>query len=218
VSGITQKLGTLMFVLVAGYMTYATSMNHYGVIYVDVGDGRDPAAIRRAYDVSHLDGLALSKKINERLVGDSRILKRDDAIGLELGQFATLSGQNKRLACAIYDRVQMVFQGEGEASNSRPPEMLVEGYCRTSKKDVLFMEPIWIPVTQILASPATSNDLTFYDDEPVSLKFSHINGEWPRRWVLNSIRLYHSEQENQEVIVDREEIRLARPKSIEVQF
>lgn len=213
-----QALGILVFVAVAGWAAHSINSRNFGVVYVDLGDGRGPAAVRRAYDVSHLDGLALSKKINDRLVGDAKVLRKDGAIGLELGQFVTEVGQRKQLACSVYNRIQMVFQAEGEAVSGHAPEMLVEGHCVTAESDVMWMRPIWIPISEILRSPTSTNDLSFYDQEPVSLKFSFIGDQWPKRWVLNSLRLYHSEKTGGDVIIDRKDVRAASPKSILLEF
>jgi hypothetical protein len=213
-----QRLGVLFFIAVAGFASYSVSSRNFGVVYVDLGDGRGPAAIRRAYDVSDLDGLALSKKINDRLVGDAKILKKDGAIGLELGQFVTEVGSRKQLACSVYNRVQMVFQAEGEAVSGHAPEMLVEGDCLTADNNVMWMKPIWIPTNEILRSPTSTNDLSFYDQDPVSLKFTYIGDQWPTRWVLTSLRLYHSGKPGGDVIIDRKEVRAASPKSILLEF
>src|SRR5690349_17345966 len=123
-----EHLGALLFAcLVVGASVY-TSRQYFGVIYVDLGDGRGPAAIRKTYDVSGLEGIALSKKIHDRLVGDARVMKRESEVGIELGQFVVegASGR-KQITCSVYDRVQMVFIGENEANNGHSPEMLVEG-------------------------------------------------------------------------------------------
>lgn len=215
---LVEKLGVAVFVMAASFAAYKTMNSHYGVIYVDLGDGRGPAAVRRGYDVSGLDGRALSRKMNDCLVGDAHILRREGSVGLELGQFVARSDQGKRLACSIYDRVQMVFQGEGEATDTHRPEMLVEGNCDTADNNILWMKPIWIPVDEILKRTTATNDLSFYDAEPVSLKFTYLGEEWPRRWILNSIRLYHSSVPDREIIVDREEIREVSPKSIVLDF
>ncbi len=212
------QLGVVGFVAVAALAGYLASTKPYGVVYVDLGDGRSPAAVRKTYDVSDLDGMALSKKINERLVGDAHVLQKEGAIGLELGQFVSQVGNTKRLSCAIYNKVQLVFMAEGEANSGHAPEMLVEGDCLTAKEKVMWMQPIWIPVADVLSRPTTTNDISYYESDPVSLKFTYVGSEWPKRWVLNSVRLYHTDKAEKDVVVDNAEIRAASPDSILLEF
>ena len=213
-----KHLSVIGFVGVALATAYMASTKPYGIVYVDLGDGRNPAAVRKTYDVSDLGGLALSKRINERLVGDARILQKKGAVGLELGQFVSQVGKTKRLSCAIYNKVQLVFMAEGEASSGHSPEMLVEGDCLTAKNKVMWMEPIWIPVDDLLTRPTTTNDISYYEADPVSLKFTYLDSEWPRRWILNSVRLYHTDKPEHDLVVDNGEIRAASPRSILLEF
>lgn len=205
-------VGTFLVAMLSGAMF--SSRHYFGVIYVDVGDGRGPAAIRRSYDVTGLEGMALSKKIHERLVGDAKILQKDQSIGIELGQFVT----NRKIACLVYDRVQMVFVGENEATAGEAPQMLVEGPCRTADESPLWIAPIWIPVDEIVSRPTTTAEINFFDDRKLSLKFSHIGDQWPKRWVLDSVRLSDDQDISNEIIVQRSEIRQAAPQSILLTF
>ncbi len=214
----TQTLGVGLFVGLAMWSAIKVANQPYGVIYVDLGNGRGPAAIRRSYDVSDLAGLALSKKIHERLVGDAHLLRRENEIGIELGQFVSdgpRPGQ-KLLTCSIYDRVQLVFIGEGEATSSHPPEMLVEGPCQNSAERVLWIEPIWIPYAEILGRPTTTGEMNYFDQDSfkLSLRFAYLSDQWPQRWVLDSIRLYSQERKADDIIIERAAIRQAAPKSL----
>lgn len=210
-----EKLGVLLFTCMVVGVSLFSSRQYFGVIYVDLGDGRVPAAIRKSYDVSGLEGIALSKKIHDRLVGDAKVMRRDSEVGIELGQFVVegASGR-KQITCSIYDRVQMVFIGENEANNGHSPEMLVEGPCRNAAESPLFIETFWIPVSDIQKQPTTTAELNYFDDRQLSLKFSHMGDEWPKTWVLDSIRLSDDEKHQGEILVERSEIRQIAPQSI----
>ncbi len=207
-----------MFFLVAGLSAYMTANRPYGVIYVDLGDGRGPAAVRRAYDVSALEGKALSRKVNEQLIGEAHIIRQDAKIGLELGQFVTDYKGKKVLACQIYDSIEMIFLSEGEASHGMVPQMSVEGACRNSGEKLLWMQPIWIPVADLLSRPTTTSVIDFFDDEPVSLRFGNIGDEWPRRWVLNRLILRDEDRPGEDLTIDRNAIRSANPSSLLLEF
>lgn len=209
----------LSFVLVGALGIGFVLTRPYGVIYVDLGEGRGPAAVRRAYDVSELQGLALSKKINERVVGASHLLRRDDAVGIELGQFVTEDSESKKLlACSVYDRIDLVFRAQGVAVNGEVPEMRVSGDCRTNPDDIQMMRPIWVPVNEVLKAPTSLQQFSFHDAEPVNLEFTNVGDDWPKQWVLHSLRLYNSRQPASEVAIDRNEIRMAAPDSIFLEF
>lgn len=214
----SQKMATFLFVAVTLLSSYVAANRHYGVIYVDLGDGRGPAAIRRAYDVSDLEGKALSRKVNEQLIGEAHILKLESKIGLELGQFVTDFNGKKMLACSIYERVEMIFQSEGIASHGEVPEMAVEGPCRNSGEKLMWMQPIWIPVADLLARPTTTAAVDFFDEEPVSLRFENVGDQWPRQWILNKVILHDEQRPDQNLIVDRNSIRAANPKSLLLEF
>lgn len=214
-----QNFSVVLFVAAVLGGAMFSSRHYFGVIYVDLGDGRGPAAIRKSYDVTGLEGLALSKKIHERLVGDAKILLREQDIGIELGQFATeVAKGRKQMACSVYDRVQMVFMGKDEATSGHAPEMLVEGPCRMAEDSPLWIAPIWIPVNEITSRPTTTAELNFFDDRKLSLRFSHMGEAWPKEWILDSIRLSDDDGGSDDIIILRSEIRQVAPDSILLTF
>lgn len=214
-----EKMGGYVFVAVLAITAYISSTRSFGVIYIDLGDGRGPAAIRRAYDVSALEGKALSRKVNEQLIGEAHILKDGDKTGLELGQFVTEVKGKKVLACSVFERVELTFQSEGEASSGEVPQMIVEGRCRNSGNKMTWMEPIWIPTADLLTrSPASTTAVDFYDGEPVSLRFENVGDQWPRKWILNKIKLYDDQNTAQTISVERSAIRAANPSSLLLEF
>lgn len=211
----TEKLAQILFLSTTIVVAGLISQRQYGVIYVETEDGRGPSAIGRSFDVSSLEGKALSKKINEQLVSEAHILRENENIGIELGQFVTETKSGRKvLACSVYDRVQLMFKGEGEASHGDMPQLLVEGPCRNSNEKIKWMKPIWIPISDVLKKPTNDGDLNYYDSEPVSLTFANLGSSWPRRWILESIQLYDKDDTSQRITVERSSIREAAPKSI----
>lgn len=210
---------SFLFIATVGMGVFFQSQHRTQVVLIEFGEGRGPAAVNRALDLSHLDGMALSKRINERLIGDAHILNRNDSIGIELGQFVTEGRDGKkRLACSIYSKIEMIFIGEGIGEGGAQPHMVVAGPCNFSDKNISWMEPIWIPYKTILEDPPGNKEIRFYDSEPVELSFSNMTSEWPSLWVLKAIRLYSEKQPTHEIIVSHDEIRKAAPKSIVLQW
>lgn len=210
-----KSLSVVVFVLAGLAGWYLAELNKTDVIYVDLGNGRGPAAIRQSFYVGGLNGLALSKKIHDRVVGDAHILNRDGEMGIELGQFVTEDKNSRKvLACSLYDRVELQFIGEGVASHGESPRMVIQSDCRISTNDIKWMEPIWVPTSEILSQPTSVKQMSFLDKQAVSFQFTEVGDEWPVTWVLESLRLYNSEQPEVEVAIDRSEIRQVAPNSI----
>jgi hypothetical protein len=189
-----------------------------GVVYLSDGsvlnNTRNPAAIRRDLDFSHLNGAELITATQKRLVTAARTILKDDLLGVELGHFVTRdeSGQ-RRLACdAFYNRLTLRFEAEGMASAGEKPEMEIDGPCLTSTKDITAIEPIWIPVKKILGTRAVNSDLDFF--EGVKFKFVNMNGDWPMMWSLQSVRLYNSQESGREVNISTRDLHELRAKPL----
>ncbi len=167
---------------------------------------RDPAAIRRVYDFSQLDGSALDQASKQRLISGAKIRKDAEEIGIELGHFV-LKGMNgqKTFACQKYSHIVLQFEGDGSASNGEKPTMEVEGSCEISTADVNSISPLWIPVAKILGEPVADGEFDFRDGHPIKVRFANVFQEWPAEWRLRGIKLINQEDPSKEVsIVDKE--------------
>lgn len=207
--------GLALFVLffIVGVGVSRNSWNGY--VYVYVADQRSPSAIPRRHDLTRFVGPELTKRIHERLVGDARIQYRDGGLGIELGQFVTENKrQQKVFACAVYDTIQMRFVAEGVATSGKLPVMDVEGRCEVNTDQIKWIKPIWIPIKTVVGEAPANKQISFYDDEPVSLRFSNMSDYWPSQWVLDSVQLTSSDGKIEVVTIDRDRIRMAAPKSI----
>ncbi len=167
---------------------------------------RDPAAIKRVYDFSHLEGGALSFATKQRLLTGIKVVGGPHGVGLELGHFVikTEDGQ-KTFACQRYQRIVLEFKGDGSAVAGESPKMEVEGDCQMSS-DINSISALEIPVSQILAQPANDGEFDFRSKQSVKVRFSNVADQWPVSWQLISIRLYNAENPQSEVIVSTQEI------------
>ena len=64
---------------------------------------RDPAAIRRTYDFSMLNGSALESAAKMRILSGAKVVRGNSEVGIELGHFV-VKGEDgqKTLACQRY--------------------------------------------------------------------------------------------------------------------
>ncbi len=144
---------------------------------------RNPAAIRHAYDITHLRGSNLDAALKERLLSGVETFKDEQGVGIGFGHFAfSLDSGEKILGCRAYDKINLSFEAEGVAVNGEKPKMTVEGHCEYSS-DLTKINPLWIPARRIFGERPADGDFSDYD-RPVQVKFSNVADEWPRKWVL----------------------------------
>jgi len=179
---------------------------------------RDPAAIKKVYDFSHLQGSALIYATKQRLLEGANIIKDDKDLGIELGHFV-IKGEDgqKEFACHRFSRVVMSFEGEGSATGGELPQMEVEGQCEISK-DINKMAAVWIPVARILGEPVADGEFDYRDGHPSKLKFAHVSDRWPQLWRLKSVQLIDPSGAYGEVSMDAKELNDMLPKPFLVQF
>jgi hypothetical protein len=171
-----------------------------------IGIARDPAAIRKNFDFSGLEGDALSQASKQRLVSGAVVTKSGSEVGVGLGDFvvATANGQ-KAFACQKYSVVELTFEGDGSAVNGVKPEMQVEGNCEVSA-DINSISPLWIPVAKILGEPVADGEFDFRENHPVRVRFANVVGAWPTAWRLKGMRMVDPEHPGQEVQVSDDEL------------
>lgn len=177
---------------------------------------RDPAAIKRTYDFSGLDGSALAKAQKQRLLAGAKVVREKtgevSAVGVELGHFV-LKGEDgqKAFACQKYEKIQLTFVGEGTAVNGELPKMEVEGLCEMSA-DINSISPIWIPVAKILGEPVGDGEFSFHEGKTVLLRFANVTDQWPTTWQLQSLTLSSNEKVGETVVIPQAELRQFLPK------
>ncbi|MCX7978691.1 MAG: hypothetical protein N2578_06765, partial [Bdellovibrionaceae bacterium] len=61
---------------------------------------RDPAAVRKVYDFSHLEGESLERAMRDRILSGIELKRNEDDLEIGLGHFAFRNNQGDRvLAC-----------------------------------------------------------------------------------------------------------------------
>lgn len=201
-----------------GYFLVKNSTNFEGSPRVSSTPTRDPAAIKKVYDFSNLDGSALDQASKQRLISGAKLIRESQDIGVELGHFV-LRGPSgdKTFACQMYSKIVLVFEGDGMATGGEKPAMEVEGNCEISA-DINAISPLWIPVARILGEPVAEGDFDYRDGRPAKIHFSHVREEWPKTWRLKAVRLSNSYQAGSEVTIEDQELRQLTSKPFIVTF
>jgi hypothetical protein len=211
----TFAVGFAFFVV--GVLITVSSQKFTETIASQPSSSRDPAAIKRVYDFSGLEGSALNYATKQRLLDGFKVIHEEKDIGLELGHFV-MKGKDgtKEFACQKYSKVVMTFAGEGSAQSGEMPTMEIEGTCEISP-DINSIAAIWIPVARILGEPVADGEFDFREGRTSKLKFANVADQWPRIWQLRNLKLVDPTGENTEIFIEGKELRetIHRPLIIE---
>lgn len=164
---------------------------------------RSPAAIRQYYDFTNLRGSALEIALKERVVSNLEIIRENKNLGLKLGHFAFMNNADeKKFGCEEYPKVILQFESDDMAVSGEKSRMEVESDCQASA-DTTMIETVWIPLDKVYTEKALDGDFQFSENKPVSIRFSNISDEWPKKWHLIGINL---NGQNSNLRIDRNEM------------
>ncbi|QDK39411.1 hypothetical protein [Bdellovibrio sp. NC01] len=166
---------------------------------------RDPAAIRTNFDFSNLTGDSLHEAVKQRLVAGFEMKRSADGMGLGLGHFVFRDDAGeKKLACQEFGKVTMTFEAEGVSVGGDKPTMEIEGRCEYSN-DMTKINPLYLPVAKILNEKPGDGEFNFNEGHAVTVRFANLPEDWPRTWLLKSVKL-NNEQKNKSVTVESDEV------------
>ncbi|MDZ4660281.1 MAG: hypothetical protein SGJ18_01545 [Pseudomonadota bacterium] len=150
---------------------------------------RNPANMDAQNDLSSFQGEELESRTKSILLDNVRVTKDQSGenFGVEIGHFVVRGdGDEKEFACGYFERVTLIFRGEGIATSGHPPEMIVSANCEVSK-NINRLKALWIPFVKIRDQQASDFIVTF-DGYP-KIEFKHMSGDWPVTWYLHTVRL-----------------------------
>lgn len=177
---------------------------------------RDPAAIRKVYDFSDLDGSALSAASKQRIISGYSIRHESDSVGITLGNFVVRGpAGEKEFACRKYQKITMTYSGEGMAVAGEKPIMEVEGQCSVSE-DINMISALWLPVRRILGEPVADGEFDFWEQNSIRVRFTNVSDQWPQTWVLSKVRL--SNDENEEVTIEESDLHQMVERPLVLEF
>lgn len=166
---------------------------------------RDPAAIGKTFDFSHLHGNQLQEAVKQRLVTGFSLKKSNEGAEVGLGHFVYQDDRGqRRLACQEFSKVTLTFEGEGSSVAGARPVMDVEGVCEFSP-DMARINPLMIPIAKIVGEKPADGEFQFQDGSPITVRFTNVSDEWPRTWILKSIKL-DGDKNAQAVVVEGPEV------------
>lgn len=187
-----------------------------GGVFVYLGEERAPAAVRKLDDYSQLKSDALSQTVERQLLATAEVQKRDGQVGIHLGNpLLKLEDGTAGFGCRVrgrnglYDRVELTFVGVGISSGGESAKMVVEAACEAMSTPEA-MDPVWIPVGEIMKAAAKDADYVYGDgDAALRIQLLDIPGEWPPSWTLVGLRLTKKDSLNS-LSLSGEKVRAAR--------
>ncbi len=212
------------FIFIAGVLflgailigTQISMKSWNGMVYWYPESERQPAAIKKVFDFSHLEGGALKLASHKRLLADANVIETDDSFGIDLGHFVIKGPDNlRRFACDIYNKVELTFESADMSVNGEPSIMKVSADCKVNK-DMNRIQTLWIPMKQILEQKEGDLELQLISKEKILFTFSNIGDRWPRAWMLSHIKMYSELNTSRFLEVQQEEMRsiLERPLTL----
>lgn len=223
-----KNLGVIALLIVSFAMGYAwiwKTQDRNQMVYLTPKSSRVPAAIRKVYDFSALDGSALNKASKQRLIAGFEVMREAESVGVRLGHFVVADAKgDKVFACDLYTRVLLSFEGEGVATNGDKPVMEIEGACAPDQ-DINRISPLWIPVARIMGSPVADGEFSMAEEtnpasEGIRIRFRHVSDQWPQQWALAKVKLLHEKTGNaeDEVTIEQEELRSMMDRPVVIEF
>lgn len=180
----------------------------YSVIYCTTDQAqvnRDPAAVRNNFDFSHLNGEKLHEAVKQRLLTGLELRKTPAGTGIGLGHFVFVDDRGqKKLACQEFGKVFLSFEAEGVSVAGEKPVMEIEGRCEYSP-DMAKISPLFVPVAKILGERPGDGEFQFNEGAPVTVRFSNLPEEWPRTWLLKSVKLFN-EKASEALVIESDEV------------
>lgn len=189
------------------FIAVAFGVGYYASQMSTVGQSvsRQPAAIRKSFDLTNLHGKALDSASKNTLLEGIQIAKQSWGLEMELGHFIFADQQGgESQACDEYSQVIMVFEGAGSGVNGEPAQLTVTADCKASR-DLSKIEAIKIPLNFVYSEKPEDTEIDLRDNYKVHLKLLNISDTWPRQWNLVEIRLQGSNN-NQNMFIGRADI------------
>jgi hypothetical protein len=177
--------------------------------------------VRTLEDYSSLDRKALYRSAHSQLLANALILHQDGRLGIQLGHPLVHHGRGQDFGCqaqsrsGVYDRMEMTFMGTGISANGETPQMTVDSLCK-SDSDLNHLDTVWIPAGQILQMKP--EDQTLPTAEGVVVRLKSIPDQWPEDWVLWSVRFYRTNNPENSMTIDNNQLRKDRPHMLSLQW
>lgn len=204
----------LFFSFIFGGYKFAT-LSWGGTVYVYLGEERSPAAVRNTSDYSEVSYRNLGAAPEVQLIAEAEVEMREGSAGIYLGNPLFRTTRGNEFGCRVkereglYDRVELHFIGSGISTSGDTAEMIVEAPCESV--DLAWaLQPVWIPIQQIVSGPAKDMDLAVDGEHPVNVRLRHMPDEWPPQWVLTKVKLYRADDGEYFFEADSEKMRFAR--------
>ncbi|MFV8247728.1 hypothetical protein [Bdellovibrio bacteriovorus] len=191
-------VGLFTVCFVAGFAFLKSNTDEYQI-------NRDPAAVRNNFDFSHLRGEQLQEAVRQRLLAGLEIRKNTQGAGIGLGHFVFIDESgSKKLACQEFQKVFLSFEAEGVSIGGDKPQMEVEGRCDVSS-DMSRINALYVPIQKILGEHPGDGEFQFNEGPKVTVRFTNLPEEWPRTWLLKSVKLVN-ESASEALVVESDEV------------
>ncbi len=173
------------------FLIWSPKSNQYTYLVPKI-DERVPASVRESLSALELPSEPMRVPIPEQFWSHVWVDQVDGQFEYQFSQFAAQDSMGRdNLACLVYDRVRIEFIAEGQAVSGEKPRLVVESPCRIQGGDVLRMNAVRIPASELQESPLTGEPIEIEGNDAL---FEVIGAadEWPRYWLLKKVDFFQS--------------------------
>lgn len=200
-------ISILVFTLTLCLGIFISIKSWKGLVYWYPDNNRNPAAIKKVFDFSHLEGRALEMASYKRLIADARILEGNESLGLELGHFVIKDEEAKRqFACNVYNRIELQFKSADMSVNGEPSVMTIEAHCLVND-DINRIHPVWIPMKKILSEREGDIQLHWKEQGDIHISFTNIGDSWPRAWTVSNVKMFNDNDLSKFMQIDQTQMK-----------
>ena len=188
----------LFLLFLAGYFFSKQSWDGKFFVYLDntyshSNNFRNIASVEKK--MVALEGEPLTQENQKALLKFSQPENQNGKIKFYLGHFLVKSKSGGSvLACQEYQKVDMTFIAPEVSNHGHVPKMVLQTDCNFDpNQQPLRIGPFYIPKNRILNSSVSRK--LFRSEEGILL-FSHVSIRWPKKWILDQVRLINDKDED----------------------
>lgn len=176
-------------------------------VLVYMGDMRSPAATPSLSDYFPIDGRVLHETKEKQIFEHAALVPHTDELEVDLGHLILEDPSGRvRFACqvqsrsALFDRIELSFEGVGVSEDGANPSMTVDSPCRAGR-DPMHLTPVLLPMSRIYESVPQARHLELPGMGDTAVRLDDLASVWPENWALVRVRLYRSDDQTTSLIL-----------------
>jgi hypothetical protein len=184
----------LVILFLSVYIGYREAENSWDktVYYYIDNEDRTPAAVKSLISVNKIVENSLHRKISDDLFSEPPKIKfKKNFLEIGFNQFFISDKNNMKLACQVFQDVNVIFHAKNISNSGQPIIMKVDFPCLTDPESIDKIKSVKIDLKDFIESnERTAEYLNVGNGYKLSI--SNLSDSLPKSWQLMSIELTNS--------------------------